>query len=241
MVMLQITRSVRIFASLLMVVAFGLNLSVPSFAALPNGSTPTMPGGGVGYTYEKGDSLNTIAERFGVTVKDIMRANGIRNSRRITSGMVLTIPTTPNAISPWIAREIDPKPTDGKVIYVSLSKQRMSAYDGDQLIFDFLVSTGLATEENPYRDTKPGVFRIKTKMSEAFANLWQLRMPYWMGIYDAGEVENGIHAMPYRKNGRPVSWRVGSPGSFGCIVLNGPDAIKLYRWANLGTLVVIRL
>lgn len=190
------------------------------------------------YTFEKGDSLPAIAEQFGVSLQALRRANGLANNR-VIPGTVLTIPTAPGVVSPWIAPKIDPRPDDGKVIYVSLSKQRLWAYDGDRLVFDFLVSTGLPTEEHPNRDTKPGVFRIKTKMPMARANLWNLDMPYWMGIYDAGSIENGIHAMPSR-NGRLVNWRVGARGSFGCVVLNIPDAAKLYRWASLGTLVVIR-
>ena len=192
------------------------------------------------YTFEKGDKLDAIAEKFGVTTKAIMRANGLYSAKRVIPGTVLTIPTTPDAVSPAIAKSIDPKPTDGKVIYISLSEQRMQAYDGDQLAFDFLVSTGLPTEENPNRDTKPGVFRIKTKMPEAYAGLWGLRMPYWMGIYDSGNLENGIHAMPYRNTGRLVSWRVGTRGSYGCIVLKGDEMATLYRWAPFGTLVVVR-
>lgn len=205
-----------------------------AFAAPPAGSI----GDQLTYTFEKGDSLPAIAEQFGVSLQALRRANGLANNR-VIPGTVLTIPTAPGVVSPWIAPKIDPRPDDGKVIYVSLSKQRLWAYDGDRLVFDFLVSTGLPTEEHPNRDTKPGVFRIKTKMPMARANLWNLDMPYWMGIYDAGSIENGIHAMPSR-NGRLVNWRVGARGSFGCVVLNIPDAAKLYRWASLGTLVVIR-
>ncbi len=66
---------------------------------------------------------------------------------------------------------------DGKVIYVSLSKQRVYAYQNGRLKYTFVVGTGL-----PTRATKPGNFRIKTKIREAWSNVWQLRMPYWMGI-----------------------------------------------------------
>jgi LysM repeat protein len=225
-------------------VIFGLMLAAGALGAVAPPAQAQQrvapPGGGQMYTFEKGDTLDEIAEQFGVTTKAIMKANGLYSSKRVIPGTVLTIPTTPDAVSPAIAREINPQPTDGKVIYISLSEQRMWAYDGDQLAFEFLVSTGLPTEENPNRDTKPGVFRIKTKMPEAYARLWGLRMPYWMGIYDSGNLENGIHAMPYLNNGRLVSWRVGSRGSYGCVVLKGDEMAKLYRWAPFGTLVVIR-
>lgn len=229
----------RLVASASLLIALGLGVTaVPARA-----ETALVPvGGGANYVFEKGDKLVEIAEKFGVTVKQLVKANGLRSSKRVIPGTVLTIPTPaePDAVSPAVARTINPKPTDGKVIYVSLSEQRMWAYDGDQLFMETLVSTGLPTEENPNRDTKPGVFRVKTKMPEAWAGLWGLRMPHWMGIYDSGDLENGIHAMPYTKSGRKVRWRVGTRGSFGCIVLNAPDMDKLYRWAPFGTLVVVR-
>ncbi|MCI0592321.1 L,D-transpeptidase family protein [Chromohalobacter sp.] len=231
---------IRFVLSLLVASVLGLGAASPSMAGVPSGTLSVPLGGGESYIFEKGDKLDEIAKRFGVTVKAIVKANGLPSSRRVIPGMVLTIPTTPDAISPAIAPKIDPKPADGKVIYISLSKQHMWAYDGDRLVFDFLVSTGLATEENPNRVTKPGVFRVKNKLPEAYAGLWGLRMPYWMGIYDAGDIENGIHAMPILNSGRSVRWRVGSPGSYGCVVLNTQDAIQLYRWSTLGTLVVIR-
>ncbi len=223
-----------------LVVAFIAAMAIALEMATPALAGPV--GGGANYTFERGDSLKDIATEHGVTVKQIIRANGLPANGRVIPGTVLTIPTAqePDAVSPAIMRKITPQADDGKVIYVSLSQQKMWAYDGDQLIFEYLVSTGLPTEENPNHDTKPGVFRVKTKMPEAYARTWGLRMPYWMGIYDAGSLENGLHAMPYRNNGRLVSWRVGSRGSFGCVVLKGDQMKRLYDWAELGTLVVIR-
>jgi lipoprotein-anchoring transpeptidase ErfK/SrfK len=124
--------------------------------------------------------------------------------------------------------------SEGKSILVSLAKQRLWAYKDGELVHTFLVSTGLAE-----RATKAGKFTIKTKLPEAWSSAWQLRMPYWLGIYDVGRIENGFHAMPIRPNGRLVRWRVGHPASYGCVVLNTDDATTLYRWADLGTPVVI--
>ena len=124
---------------------------------------------------------------------------------------------------------------EGKEIYVSLARQRLWSYlDGNE-VTTFLISSG---EEK--RGTKTGNFRIESKYPEAWSDVWQLRMPYWMGIYYVGRVENGIHAMPLRKNGRLVRWPVGYPASFGCVVANTQEAAELYRWATLGTPVYIR-
>lgn len=44
------------------------------------------------YTVRPGDSLSSIAERYGVTVEAICQANGIENPNLIEAGQVLTIP-----------------------------------------------------------------------------------------------------------------------------------------------------
>jgi lipoprotein-anchoring transpeptidase ErfK/SrfK len=123
----------------------------------------------------------------------------------------------------------------GREIYVSLGRQRLWAYENGQELMTFLISSGEVE-----RATKAGNFKVQSKYPEAWSSVWQLRMPYWMGIYDVGRIENGIHAMPLRPNGRLVRWPVGTPASFGCVVATTPDAATLYRWASLGTPVFIR-
>lgn len=200
--------------------------------------------GGFWYTVRSGDTLSGISARFDVSIAGIMRANNLSNARMIYTGQKLYLPKEPDspgragaaAAAPQSAAASAPAArTRGKAIYVSLSKQRMWVYENGRLLWTFLVSTG-----TPDRATKAGTFRIKSKIDEAWSNVWQLRMPNWLGIYDVGRVENGIHAMPMTRNGRPVRWQVGMPGSFGCVVLNTKDAATLYNWATIGTLVVIR-
>lgn len=123
----------------------------------------------------------------------------------------------------------------GREIFVSISRQRLWAYEDGDVVMTFLISSG-----EPKRGTRQGNFRVQSKIPEAWSNVWQLRMPYWMGIYTVGTVENGIHAMPMLKNGALVRWPVGYPASFGCIVANTDDAAALYRWAPLGAPVYIR-
>lgn len=45
------------------------------------------------YTVKKGDTLTAIAKKYGVTVNNIVAANGIKNPNLIYAGQVLTIPT----------------------------------------------------------------------------------------------------------------------------------------------------
>ncbi|MCW1970300.1 MAG: L,D-transpeptidase family protein [Anaerolineae bacterium] len=127
-------------------------------------------------------------------------------------------------------------PPVGKFVWVSISQQRMAMYENGNLVHENLVSTGRAGS-----DTAIGNFRIKTKLDRPYSRLWNLWMPYWLGIYDVGPYENGFHAPPSTPAGA-VLWResLGKPASFGCIVLSENDAARLYAWVEIGTPVSIR-
>jgi hypothetical protein len=66
-------------------------------------------------------------------------------------------------------------------------------------------------------------------------------MPHWLGIYWAGSLENGIHALPILSNGQRL-WAgyLGTPVSFGCVILGVEEARMLYGWAVVGMPVVIQ-
>ncbi len=128
-----------------------------------------------------------------------------------------------------------PRHTAGQLIEVNISAQRMYVWEGDRLVYNWLCSTGL-----PGRDTAAGRFSVLDKIPEAWASTWALRMPYWMGIYWAGTLENGIHALPINSSGVTL-WGgyLGSRASFGCIILSTENARTLYNWAHVGTPVWI--
>ena len=46
----------------------------------------------VTYRVKRGDSLSKIAQRYGVSLHQLAKANGIRNTNRIFAGQVLCIP-----------------------------------------------------------------------------------------------------------------------------------------------------
>jgi tetratricopeptide (TPR) repeat protein len=118
-----------------------------------------------------------------------------------------------------------------KRIEVNISEQRMYVWEGETLIYKWVCSTG-----EPGRNTATGRFAILDKIPEAWASTWRLRMPYWMGIYWAGSLENGIHALPINPNGTRL-WEgyLGSRVSYGCIILSTENARTLYNWAPIGT------
>lgn len=122
-----------------------------------------------------------------------------------------------------------------KRIEIDISKQRLYAWEGDNMIHNFVVSTGL-----PGRDTATGHFEVLDKIPMAYSSIWRLKMPNWLGIYYVGNIENGIHALPIRPDGS-VMWAglLGQRASYGCIILNNKAARTLYQWAEIGTKVDI--
>jgi hypothetical protein len=126
-------------------------------------------------------------------------------------------------------------PVEGeKLITVSLQEQRLYAYQDGRLVANFIVSTGGRS------NTLIGSFHILDKIPNAYSDIWNFWMPNWMGIYFAGSLENGFHALPVMPNGETIwSNALGTPASYGCIVLGAQEAQALYDWAEVGTSVQI--
>jgi hypothetical protein len=76
----------------------------------------------------------------------------------------------------------------------------------------------------------------------AYASLWDLTMPNFIGIYEAWPgFFNGIHGLPTLSSGQRL-WSdvLGRPASYGCIILDLAAAEWLYNWADPGVVVEIR-
>jgi lipoprotein-anchoring transpeptidase ErfK/SrfK len=133
------------------------------------------------------------------------------------------------------AQDQPPVNAGGKYILVSISQQHLYAYDHGDLVFSFVVSTGMGNS------TRVGTFHVLDKIPNAYGANWNFWMPDWMGIYWSGSLENGIHALPLLPGGaRLWSGYLGTPISFGCVVLGVDEALQLYNWADIGTPVEIR-
>ncbi len=125
--------------------------------------------------------------------------------------------------------------TGGKYILVDISEQHMYVQEGDTLVFSFIASTGMNNA------TRAGRFSVLDKIPNAYGATWNIWMPNWLGIYWAGSLENGIHALPILPNGATL-WAgfLGTPISYGCIVLDTYDSQLLYDWAEVGVPVEIQ-
>lgn len=122
-----------------------------------------------------------------------------------------------------------------KYILVDISEQHLYAYEAETLVFSFVASTGMD------HSTRAGSFSVLNKIPNAYGATWNIWMPNWLGIYWSGSLQNGIHALPILPNGATL-WAgfLGTPISYGCVVLGSYEAQLLYDWAEVGTPVEIR-
>jgi LysM repeat protein len=183
------------------------------------------------YTVRGGDTLASIAHQYGVTLWTLVQVNSISNPALIVPGQTLVIPKKSSLASPSAGAVVG-----NKRIVIDLSDQRMVTYQGNAQVHFFVVSTGM-----PGANTVPGTYQVLDKYPNAYASTWNLQMPYWLGIYWAGSLENGIHALPILPNGQRL-WEgyLGTPVSYGCVILSTEDARTLYHWAEVGTPVIVQ-
>ena len=199
------------------------------------------------YVVRAGETLSAIAVRNGTTMAALMQANGIRNANMVYSGQRLTIPGRGEAAAPSgapKAQAVVPKPNDslsvvssgappgnapssGRWIHVSLSRQRLTAYEGITPVYSTAVSTGLAATP-----TVVGTFAVRTKLrAQAMSGpgYYLPNVPHVMYFYSG----YAIHGAYWHNN-------FGRPMSHGCVNLPLGAAAWMYNWASVGTPVIVQ-
>jgi LysM repeat protein len=179
------------------------------------------------YTVQPGDTLSAIAKQFDSTMEALRTYNGLPDNETVYTGLELKIPFGP----PALPINLPPVPMSGTRFVVSLSRQQCWVFEGDKVRYAWNCSTGQAD-----RKTKPGNYAVQSKIANAKSKVWRLDMPYWLGIYDVGEVENGIHGLPMSWSTGKKIWSglIGQPATFGCAMLDDANASTLFRMAFLG-------
>ncbi len=196
----------------------GQRLIIPGVSGSPSAPAPgPAPVAGGVYIVQPGDTLARIAARFGTTVQALVALNNLPNADRIWVGQRLRISGSAGAPAP--------APSGVRWIDVDLSRQRLTAYEGNTPVFTTLISGGL-----PRTPTVVGRFKIyakytKTRMTGPGYDL--PNVPYTMYFYKG----YAIHGTYWHNN-------FGRPMSHGCVNMRTSDAAWLYNWAPIGTTVV---
>jgi len=181
------------------------------------------------YTVQSGETLLAISWKEGMPYWMILQANPGMDPDALHSGQSITIPSKD---------ELLPLPViQNKRIVISISQQRLWVYQDGQQLSEHVISTGI--DRSP---TQPGVFQVQTHQPEAYASVWDLYMPDFLGIYEAWPgFMNGIHGLPMLSSGRRLWAKIlGKPASYGCIIMELDEAKSLYNWAENGVVVEIQ-
>jgi LysM repeat protein len=192
------------------------------------GSTGTRGGGtaptsGI-HIVQRGQTLSSIAYRYGTTVQALASANGISNPSLIYVGQRLRIPT--GGASTGGGGTTAPSGGGGKWIDIDLSSQTLRAYQGNTVVRSMIVSTGIARYPTP-----TGRFAVYSKYASIAMSgpgYYLPGVPHSMFFYKG----YAIHGTYWHNN-------FGTPMSHGCINLTRADAAWLYSWTPMGTAVVI--
>jgi lipoprotein-anchoring transpeptidase ErfK/SrfK len=134
-----------------------------------------------------------------------------------TSEYVAPVPSAP---LPDIAKS----GSSTRWIDVDLTHQSVYAYEGDNMVNSFIVSTG--TWQYP---TVTGQYNVYVKYRYADMHgpdYFLPNVPYVMYFYKS----YGLHGTYWHHN-------FGTPMSHGCVNLQTDDAAWLFNWASIGTLV----
>ena len=180
------------------------------------------------YTVKSGDMLIAIAYRARMPYWKIIEANPDIDPENLVVGDELVIPSKNEMLPLPVVKE--------KRIVISIPDQRLWTYKNGDLLDEYVISTGI--DNSP---TLPGVYQVQTHELEAYASVWDLYMPHFIGIYQGWPgFWNGIHGLPTLSSGVQL-WAsvLGRKASYGCIIMDLASAEKVYNWAEDGVVVEI--
>ncbi len=189
------------------------------------------------YEIAAGDTGYDIATELGIPFYTLTTFNPGVEWDRLSIGEVINLPSRD------VTLPVDVVPD--KRIIVNIETQSLVAYENDQEVFRWYISTG--TSEFP---TYAGIFQILDHNDTAFGSTFELcgqsgcgqwEMYWFMGIYEVVPgLMNGFHGAVLLPNGAYLGGgTVGYPYTYGCIMSENSNAEKLYHWAEDGTVVEI--
>lgn len=119
-----------------------------------------------------------------------------------------------------------------KVIYVVTEEQKLYAWEGNTLAYEFDVVTG-----RPGKETHPGVFSVTRKHKDYTSKTYGSEMPYTMFFTEDGKAIHGTNWATLRSYVHAYVHE--SVGSMGCVGLTTEDARAMFEWAPKGTRIVV--
>lgn len=168
-----------------------------------------------------GQELGLIARMYNVSMQDIISLNGISDPNLLYVGQELSIPAA--GIYEPTAADAPPAPNNrGKSILISVSSQRIYAYEDGDLVRSHIVSTGL-----PETPTVLGDYAVYVKYAAddmSGPDYFLPQVPWTMYFYQG----YAIHGTYWHN-------AFGRPMSHGCVNLPPGEAEWFFNFAQVGT------
>lgn len=174
------------------------------------------------HVVQRGETLSHVARRYGLSIQQLIAMNNLSNPNHVYVGQQLyVLGGSAGGVDTSYA------PAAGyKRITVNLSTQTLTAWQGNTVILNTLISSGTAATP-----TVTGTFRIGNKYPAQrmigpgydIPNVPSV-MYFWQGY--------AFHGAYWHNN-------FGTPMSHGCVHLTPGEAAYLYNWADVGTEVYV--
>ena len=186
--------------------------------ATTDNSYASVTGDGTIHVVQRGDTLSRIAQRYGLSLQQVMALNSISNPNHVYVGQRIQVI---GGSSQGLDLTYAPA-TGTKRIDVNLSTQSLTAWYGDQVVLNTLISSG-----TDYAPTVTGRYRI--------GNKYPVQRMIGPG-YDIPDVPSVMYFWEdYAFHGAYWHNNFGTPMSHGCIHLRPSEAAYLFDWADVGT------
>lgn len=189
------------------------------------------------YAVTPGDTAFRISRKTGIPFYLIEEANAGRDLNELFVDDVINLPSRD------VALPLDP--LMNKRIIVDLRTQTLMAFENGQLVYQWLISSGIDTAP-----TSPGIYQILSHEPLSLGSSYTLcgatgcsqwKMEWFMGMYEVSPgLMNGFHGAVTLPNGTYLGGgNVGYPYTYGCVMSSAQDGKTLYDWAEDGTVVEI--
>lgn len=123
----------------------------------------------------------------------------------------------------------------GKRVVLDISGQRVWLVDRGAARRTYLISG------STHRNLRPGSYEVYSRSRDATSYDLSSTMRYFVRFTSGDRAAIGFHDIPRDNDGEPIQQRdqLGTPLSAGCIRQARPDAQALWRFAGVGTKVVV--
>lgn len=199
---------------------------VPAVAQAISTAPETSAAGNI-YVVRQGDTLSQIAARQQTTVQQLLADNGLPAGSYIYVGQRLRVRPAQAQSAPQPALSLAAAPANGKKwIEVNLAQQTLTAWQGDAIVMQTAISSGLSGSP-----TVTGRFTIGNKYAaqRMVGPGYDLpNVPWVMYFYSS----YAIHGAYWHN-------QFGAPASHGCVNMRVNEAQMLYEWAPTGTEVYV--